>query len=259
MSKINMNLKKFTRKTKSIEDKAMEQEDYDAVEVPDLFNGTEAKPGWEREYLKDGANKHARELNLFQLEWAIRYPHLGPKTYLTDIKNVPIKSAIKMIVTSGGQGAWSAVRADIIDKMTETTVRKYTELIEATQKIHIDASKMGVDKAVEYLSAMEIRDENGNIAKRFANDLLNIMSAIEKAQAIYRKAVGISDETDVSKLINVFQSNIQLNGGEVSVNTVPQGFTEMDYAEIRAIIKLKKERTIDVVVEKETDSDNNNL
>ena len=245
--------------------------------MPDLFDATpgEARTKTIKTIKREmgGVDKLAHDINLLKIEWAIKFPLLTPRLFLLEKKGYSIKQADTILGTSGGAGEWRVERVKILDKMTETTVMRHIDVMAEVQETHIKASKVGLAKAVEMLAKFSIEpakdkkgkmimDGNGKpVFRGFRSiDLLNVMSAIEKSQAIYRKAMGLpNDEGGMAQLLERVQVNTQINIHPTE--EVPKEKTdkekavdELSYDDIMEFIEFRREQKARLVAQEAEES-----
>lgn len=212
-----------------------------------------------------GMDKIAHDSQLLRLEWAIKYPQLSPFEFLTEIKSYSAAQATRIITATGTLADWNQEKATVLDKMTESVVKRHIDIIAEVQETHVKASKVGLAKAIEFLSKLSIepaKDADGKIIvdgkgkpvwKGFRSiDLLNIMSSIEKAQAIYRKAMGLpNDESGMAQILEkVSQLNIQQNhlhiheapGAAPKTELTMKVEKEMSYDDLLEFIEFRREQ-----------------
>lgn len=213
---------------------AEKEEPVKVLDTPDLFapSPSPASRALPRESVPavlietGGTDKFAHDTNILKLEWAIKYPLMDVTNFLVKIKGYSVSQADRLIGEVGGISEWQAERGRVLDKLTESVVKRHIDQIAEVQETHVKASKVGLAKAIEMLSKLSIepakdkeghliKDDKGKIVWRgFRSiDLLNIMGSIEKAQAIYRKAMGLpNDEGGLAQLMEkVSQLNVQNN------------------------------------------------
>ncbi len=209
-----------------------------------------------------GVEQVAHDANVLRLEWAIKYSSMTPKQYLINVKGYSETQASKVLHASGSAHKWRAERESILDKMTETTVKRHVDLAAEVQDTHIKAAKIGLLKAMEYMANLRgepyINKETGEplrgddrkiLYKPYkSNDLVNAMGAVEKAQNVYRKAMGLSSDEGLTQILSRIQiNNTQINNGPVpeggaQTSKISQTFKEMDYDDVMEFVEIRREQ-----------------
>ena len=167
---------------------------------------------------------------------------------------------------------WQHRRKEVQDRATELVISRNLNEVAEMNDAHIKASKLALAKVIEMMSKLQIeplRDIHGKIIydvrtrkpvyKGFkSNDLLNCTSALEKAQTIYRRAIGLPDRGEgLDQLLErcqngYVQNNIQINidGSKQSPKDVTPEESEverklnaLDYDAILVLIEKKREIT----------------
>lgn len=217
--------------------------------VNDIFDRSPERLG--------GKEKWAHELEILQLEWAIKYPAMKPTVWMREIKGYSADQA-KNILSHAPEPTWQNQKAKVLDKMTESLVKRHIDLVAEVQEQHISASKLGLARAIEMLSnnGVRVRRKDGKeyTMPLRSVDLLNAMSAIEKAQNIYRKAMGLpNDEGGLAQILEKvqqvtiqqnIQNNVQNNTTIVSENTTvsPELAKKLDYDTVLEFIEYRREQ-----------------
>lgn len=212
-----------------------------------------------------GKDKIAHDSQILRLEWAIKYPTLTPAEFLLDIKGYSHQQTSKIIETTGGMSEWLLEKNNVLDKMTESVVKRHIDIIAEVQETHIKASKVGLAKAIEFLAKLSIepaRDADGKMImdgkgkpvwKGYRSiDLVNIMNSIEKAQVIYRRAMGLgNDEGGMAQILEkIGQLNVQQNvqQNHLHIHEAPQSELatkiekEMSYDDLLEFIEFRREQ-----------------
>jgi hypothetical protein len=210
------------------------------------------------------------ESDILKVEWAVKWPNIPPMTFLMEKKFLNHRQADLLIQSGGGVGEWHAEKGKILDKLTEGVVKRHIDLIAEVQETHIKASKIGLAKAVEFLTKMNMEPARGKDGKIIMDhskdhprpvykgmrsiDLMNCMSAIEKAQQIYRRALGLpNEEAGLQQVLEKIQQmqvhNTQINIGSMAVAPIPDSderkdlkkkVEELSYDDILTFIQAKR-------------------
>ena len=235
--------------------------------IPDLFDRTPATDPTRSSIVAEdvgGKEKWAHDTSLLKIEWAIKFPLLTPRIFLIEKKGYSSSQADTIIGTSGGAIEWQSERGKILDKMTETTVMRHIDQMAEVQETHVKASKVGLAKAIEMLSRLSVdpaKDKDGKIIKDgdgkivwkgFRSiDLLNVMSAIEKAQQIYRRSMGLpNDEGGMAQILEkvaLIQNNTQIIVHEgdrpvVEKSEKEKAIDELSYDDIMEFVEFRREQ-----------------
>jgi len=208
------------------------------------------------------------QVDLLQIEWAIQYPDISVKDFLVKIKGFSVRH-YDTITKRWPAEQWNKRREHFQDKVTEKLVSRHVDLIAKVQEQHTRASNIGLAKAIEMLSKFQIepmRDKKGKIIydeftgkpiyKGFRSiDLLNCMNAIEKAQLIYRRAMGLpNDGEGLAQILERIQErpttqNIQIINNvsnEAPKDAVVSKVKEnLSYDEIMMFVSHKRERMVE--------------
>jgi hypothetical protein len=206
-----------------------------------------------------GLEKWKHDVELLKIEWAIKYPNMKPGDWLVDIKGYAPDQKTTIFKTSPEKN-WHIEKDKILDKITESTVKRHIDLIAEVQEQHVAASKLGLARAIEMLTNNGIKMRSKKDGKEITMplrsiDLLNAMSSIEKAQQIYRRAMGLANEEGglaqiLEKVQQVtIQQNIQ-NNTQVNNTTVVQSESttvsaelaeKLDYDTVMEFIEYRRE------------------
>lgn len=220
-----------------------------------------------------GKDKLAHDVEILMMEWAFFYPNHSVTSYIQDIKGyspTQMKDLSRLVPFE----QWGDRRKEAQDKLTETLVRRHIDLMASVQDQHISASKLGLAQAVKMLaggSTEILRDKEGKAIvdsagnPRFKSlrsiDLLNCMSSIEKAQQIYRRAMGLpNDEGGLQQILNKLEriretptttlnltQNIQQNNTAVQI----QNPTDLSYDDIMLLIEAERTKKAKQVSEED--------
>ena len=215
-----------------------------------------------------GLEKWRHDVELLKIEWAIKYPNMKPADWLMDIKGYSLDQK-RRIFAEAGEKTWHVEKDKILDKITETTVRRHIDLIAEVQEQHVAASKLGLARAIEVLSnnGVKVRSKKNDgksvLLPLRTVDLLNVMSSIEKAQQIYRRAMGLPNEQgglqqilEKVESINIQQNitnNTQINQSVVTSSVTPELAEKLDYDTVMEFIEYRRE--LKQIRSKEEDSE----
>lgn len=204
-----------------------------------------------------GVEKLRHDIEILKIEWAIKHPAMKPGVWLTDIKGYSGDQK-KMIFDYAPEKEWYSEKAKVLDKITESTVKRHIDLIAEVQEQHVTASKLGLARAIEMLSnnGLKVRRKDGKeyMMPLRSIDLLNAMTSIEKAQNIYRKAMGLpNDEGGLAQVLEKvqqvtiqqnIQNNVQNNTVIQSENTTitPELAKKLDYDTVLEFIEYRREQ-----------------
>jgi hypothetical protein len=212
-----------------------------------------------------GVDKIAHDAQILRLEWAIKYPTMSPREFLQDVKGYSFSQIRLILEKTGTAEEWNREKNAVLDRMTESVVKRHIDIIAEVQETHIKASKVGLAKAIEFLSKLSVEpakdsdgrmimDGNGRpVWKGYRSiDLMNIMSSIEKAQVIYRRAMGLgNDEGGMAQILEkIGQLNVQQNVQEnhLHIHEAPQSELgqkiekEMSYDDLLEFIEFRREQ-----------------
>lgn len=223
--------------------------------LPDFFDHEDA----------GGKDKLAHDTEILIMEWAFFYPNHSPTAYLTDVKgyaNTQMMNIFKIVAP----GDWPARRTMAQDKLTGELIKRHVDTMAKVQDEHISASKLGLARAVQMLASgnTELIKKDGKVVldaagnpkfKQFRSiDLLNCMSSIEKAQNIYRRAMGLpNEEGGLQQILNKLErmreapsvnfNLTQVNQSQTNVQVqAPQNPTDLGYEDIMLLIEAKREQ-----------------
>lgn len=219
--------------------------------IPDFFDHEDA----------GGKDKLAHDVEILVMEWAFFYPNHSPTSYILDVKSYS-ESQRDNIFRIMPAVDWPKRRGMAQDKLTGELVKRHVDTMAKVQDEHISASKLGLARAVQMLAdgktelvkkdGKPILDAHGNPKfKQFRSvDLLNCMGAIEKAQNIYRRALGLpNDEGGLHQILNKLEKlkepsvnfnltqNVQHNHGVQAADT-----PDLGYDDIMILIEMKREQ-----------------
>lgn len=195
-------------------------------------------------------------------EWAICYPDLPVRDYLTRIKRFD-NDHVVTILRLMPMDQWLKKREEVLDLTTASMVKRHIDYVAEMNDVHIKAAKLAIAKAVEMMSRLKVEeytDDEGN--KRFRGfrpqDLHHIIAAIGQAQKIQRMALGLPcDEGSVTVWNKVSTTVAQTTGdstagGDKTDKTVMETVTmeqqvqsltsRFSYDDVRSLISVMKER-----------------
>lgn len=230
------------------------QRDLEDLDVPDLFEkGT-------RILKRDmgGADKLKHDGHILMMEWAIKYSDMIPRKFLMERRGYSHAQADVILAVTGSTSEWANARERVLDSMSESVIKRHIDKLVEVNDQHIAASKLTMAKAIEMLTKLpvdvELDPKTGKSKKRTMRsiDLVNCANAIEKAQSIYRKAMGLpNEESGLAQILEkVAQLNVQQN---VQINnTVVQQQPEkseqqkkieaLSYDDIMEFVEFRREQ-----------------
>jgi hypothetical protein len=195
------------------------QRDLLDLEVPDLFE--KGSKILKRDM--GGNDKLKHDGHILMMEWAIKYADMLPRNFLRERRGYSENQAEAIIAHTGGTSEWANARDRVLDSMSESVIRRHIDKLVEVNDQHVAASKLTMAKAIEMLTKLQVEVEldpkTGKPKKRGMRsiDLVNCANAIEKAQTIYRRAMGLpNEESGLAQIlekvaqINV-QNNVQIN------------------------------------------------
>lgn len=199
-------------------------------------------------------------IHLLKTEWAIKYSSLSIWDYLTKVRGLS-RSQYRKVMAAAPKEEWNAQRESLLDTITSDLVRRQVDLIAEHQEKHISGSNIALARAVEMLSRGHIEivktDKDGNTKKTTiplrSSDILNLSSAIEKAQMIYRRAMGLpNDEGGLAQILEkidqmrMVQNNLQINimqqQSDKKESPVDKFAANLTYDQILEFINYRRER-----------------
>lgn len=202
-----------------------------------------------------------REAKILKMEWVFESKGMAPNTWLQEAKGFSDARSKSLVEASGGAASWYTEKEKLKNSVTETLVKRQVDLIAETQDTHITGAKLTMAKAMDMLAhGPEAIDKKTGAKTRWSLrsvDLLNCATAIEKAQKIYRTAIGFgSDEGGLKQILEAIQRtgltqiNIQNNTTiEHSEPDLPpeelamrDKMTKMSYEDLVEIIEWRREQ-----------------
>ena len=154
---------------------------------------------------------------------------------------------------------WEAERSQLLDSLTSDLVKRQIDLIAENQERHISGANVALARAIEMLSkgSMELvkTDKRGNVKRTVfplrSSDILNLAGAIEKAQQIYRRAMGLAnDEGGMAQLLEkvnqlkteVIHNNLQINIQQPQCAATEKLASQLTYDQVLELINIRKEQ-----------------
>lgn len=152
----------------------------------------------------------AREADVFRKEWVFDSEGMAPQTWLREKKGMSDIRAETIVSSGGGSAAWYREKEATWNAITKGMVKKHVDLVVEVQETHIQGSKLTLAKAMDMLAnGPEYFDKTTGEKKRGqlrSIDLLNCATALEKAQKIYRTAMGLgNDESGLKQILETLQ------------------------------------------------------
>jgi hypothetical protein len=222
--------------------------------VPDFFDHQDV----------GGKERWVHDIEILVTEWAFFFPNHLPKQFLMDCKGYSVSQADSIL---GQYPAlqWHPKREAAVDKLTEGLVRRHVDKMAEIQEQHISASKLGLAQAIKMLASGGTEllkdkdnkiqlDANGNPRyKQFRSfDLVNCMTAIEKAQHIYRRAMGLpNEEGGLQQILNKVEKmqelrhqtlNVQINQIRTEASDGKPTVADLSYEDIMMLIEAKRDQ-----------------
>jgi len=200
--------------------------------------------------------------HLLKVEWATKYSSTSIRDYLINVRGLSHKQ-YNQIMVHAPKPEWDAEREKLLDGITSDLVKRQVDLIAENQERHISGANIALARAIEMLSNGSIEivktDKDGNVKRTVlplrSSDIMNLATAIEKAQQIYRRAMGLpNDESGMAQLIEkinqmkseqVIQNNLQINiqqPGNPGVTHVEQLAQQLSYDQILEFINYRREK-----------------
>ena len=192
------------------------------------------------------------EMEMLISEWCIKYPpSMSPQRFLREIKEFA-DNKVAAYMRAAPASLWFEKRREYQNMITKDMVKSQLDFVTEMNDQHIKASRLGLAKAIEMLTKMEIKpylDKHGDtkFSKFRTADLKNCLESIAIAQKIQRTALGLpSDEGAITvwQQLNVnqpqiAQTNIQINDGETA--SVAQLEKLLSYDDIRNLIEAQRQ------------------
>lgn len=173
-----------------------------------------------------GKERLTHDAEILRLEWAIKYSNMPPYRWLQEVKDYSEGQAQAIVNHGGGLEEWQREKERVLDRMTESVVKRHIDQMAEVQETHVKSSKLGLARAVQMLTeggrhlvspktGLKKLSEDGRpiVMPLTPKELLTCMGTIEKAQTIYRRAMGLpNDEGGLAQIIDKIQaSNVTQN------------------------------------------------
>ena len=214
-----------------------------------------------------GKEKWVHDIEMLATEWAFFFPNHSPYDYLVSCKGYAPTQATG-ILGHMPASQWPAKREAAVDKLTEGLVKRHVDKMAEVQETHISASKLGLAQAIKMLASggtEVLKDQDGRLLldskgnprfKQFRSiDLVNCMTAIEKAQHVYRRAMGLpNEEGGLQQILNKVEKmqelrhqttlNLQINNTQINSGNVEDkpGVADISYEDILLLIEAKRDQ-----------------
>jgi hypothetical protein len=200
------------------------------------------------------------EVEVTALEWALKYSTMTVTAFLRDIKGYSEYRRGAMLAALPVE-EWHKVKEGINDAVTSDLVKRHVDVMAEVQEQHVRASNIGLLKAIEMISKMQLepmRDKSGKmmmdpttkkpVYRGFRSiDLLNCMNSISKAQEIYRRAMGLpNDGEGLAQILEKLGGNVT-NNTQININSDPstekeKALAALSYDEIMTFVEHKREK-----------------
>lgn len=190
-------------------------------------------------------------------EWCIKYPpSMSPQRFLREIKEFA-DNKVAAYMKAAPAAIWFERRREYQNMITKDMVKSQLDFVTEMNDQHIKASRLGLAKAIEMLTKMEIKpylDKHGEtrFSKFRTADLKNCLESIAIAQKIQRTALGLpSDEGAITvwQQLNINQpqigqTNIQVNEGDTA--SAQQLEKLLSYDDIKSLIEAQRQGLLPV-------------
>lgn len=200
-------------------------------------------------------------LHLLKVEWATKYANHTIRDYLMNIRGVSNKQYLR-ILEQAPKHEWDAERAQLLDGITSDLVKRQIDLIAENQERHISGANVALARAIEMLSkgSLEVvkTSKTGKVVRTTiplrSSDIMNLATAIEKVQQIYRRAMGLpNDESGLAQLIEkvnqmksenqVIHNNLQINvQSSQHTQAIEKLASQLSYDQILEFINYRREK-----------------
>lgn len=216
-----------------------------------------------------GNDAKAWTAGLLKNEWSMKYSSMDVRRYLEDIKGYTVAQATR-IIHEIPKDEWHSTREDLLDTITTDLIKRQIDLIAEVQASHINSANTLLTRVTDILSknVMKMRKKEKDPADATKSiwvdvdaplrsvDILNLATSLEKAQQIYRRAMGLpNDEGGLAQIIeklNIMQEtskrNTQINI-QNNLHIHPQKKNKVDelaeslqYEDIMEFVKYNRER-----------------
>jgi len=212
-----------------------------------------------------GKEKWVHDIEMLSTEWAFFFPNHSPYDFLVSCKGYAPTQATG-ILGHMPASQWPARREAAVDKLTEGLVKRHVDKMAEVQETHISASKLGLAQAIKMLASggtEVLKDQDGRLLldskgnprfKQFRSiDLVNCMTAIEKAQTVYRRAMGLpNDEGGLQQILNKVEKmqelrhqttlNLQINNTQINSDDGKPTVADISYEDILLLIEAKRDQ-----------------
>lgn len=207
------------------------------------------------------------QIEILQLEWAIKYPTISVRQYLIHIKGFS-EVQYKQIVLECPSEEWEDQKDLIKDRITESLVKRHVDIVAEMHDQFIGAGRMTMAKALQQLTngVMTYHKKDGEIKEMgrremYPRELKEVAEALLKSQQMFRTALGLPNDGEGSaqilerlikqqRLLN-HKQNTQINVGEDGkekaasedkVEQIRRKFEELSYDEIMVFIDHKRQK-----------------
>lgn len=197
--------------------------------------------------------RYNTDMDVFKTEWAITEPTKRPHDWLMEEKGYTLAEARDFINSCGGVADWDKERLRIQNKALGHVIKRHVDSLVEVNEIHIKSSKLVNARALEMLSNnyVEFIDKDGN--KRQSplrpSDLHNIVNVVERAQFIYRRAMGLpNDDGGLQQVLARLEAptnqtiNIQNNTNTNTLKIDESVERQLSYDDLMEIVRMKREQ-----------------
>lgn len=249
-------------------------------------------PGEEENVL--GPKRIARKIDIdaLQIEKGFLYPSISVREYLIRVKEFTPNQYSKFMDWAP-LPEWDQKREQLQNAITSELLKRHVDAAAEVQDVFLKTTKLGVARVLELLSKTPVTDRPEYVmvtdpdvaptmaprqskVKRYSLrsvDLMNCMQALKIAQEIYRKAMGITDESDsIAAVIEQMSglAGITLNQVNIHSTTIHSKLSDkarekiaaLDYDGIEAMIAEKRKLKVingnslgDVIIHEGVDED----
>jgi hypothetical protein len=199
--------------------------------------------------------------HLLKVEWATKYASTSIRDYLINVRGLSHKQ-YNQIMAHAPKPEWDAERERLLDGITSDLVKRQVDLIAENQERHISGANVALARAIEMLSKGSIEivktSKTGKVFRTTiplrSSDIMNLATAIEKVQQIYRRAMGLpNDESGLAQLIEkvnqmksenqVIHNNLQINvQSSQHTQAVEKLASQLSYDQILEFINYRREK-----------------
>lgn len=221
-----------------------------------------------------GPRRLARKFDIeaLQIEKAVLYPSLSVRDYLLRVKGYTPKQ-YSVFIRWAAIPEWEARREQLQNEITANLLKRHVDAAAAAQDLFINTTRLGLTRVLEMLTKLQVQvvpeyahvpdpddPKKTKVVRKFglrSADLANCMLALRTAQEIYRKAMGLTDESD--SVAAVIRQMAELLGtGGVTVNQQTNLFlgasrlppeaqermAKFNYEEVLMLIESKREQRV---------------